>query len=53
MTFKEEISQGIPLNLPEHPGFEAQVNHAPKRKAILSDSEKKLALQILIFLLVN
>lgn len=45
MTFKEELSQGIPLHLPEHPGFDAQVNHAPKRKAILSGSEKKLALK--------
>ncbi len=44
MTFKEEITQGIPVDLPEHPGFDAQVNHAPKRKAILTDSEKKLAL---------
>jgi urocanate hydratase len=45
MTFKEELSQGIPLHLPEHPGFDAQVNHAPKRKAILSGPEKKLALK--------
>ena len=45
MTFKEEITQGIPLHLPEHPGFDVQINHAPKRKAILSDPEKKLALQ--------
>ena len=45
MTFKEEISQGIPSHFPEHPGFDAQVNHAPKRKAILSEPEKKLALK--------
>jgi len=36
MTFKEEIIQGIPVHLPEHPGFDAQVNHAPKRKIAIA-----------------
>lgn len=45
MTFKEEILQGIPKALPDPKLFDDQVNHAPKRKDILSDTEKKLALK--------
>ena len=45
MTFKEQILQGIPNELPPVKTYETQINHAPKRKEILSDAEKKLALQ--------
>lgn len=45
MTFKEQIQQGIPSTLPLLKPFEANINHAPKRKEILSDEEKKLALR--------
>lgn len=45
MTFQEQILQGIPAVLPNPKPFEPQINHAPKRKEILSDEEKKLALQ--------
>lgn len=45
MTFKEEIQQGIPSVLPDPKPFETEINHAPKRKEILSDEEKKLALK--------
>lgn len=45
MTFKEEILQGIPKVLPQPKLFDDQVNHAPKRKDLLSDAEKKLALK--------
>lgn len=45
MTFKEEIQQGIPEKLPEKKPYDTSVNHAPKRKDILTDSEKKLALR--------
>ena len=45
MTFQEQISQGIPQHLPQHPGMDATVNHAPKRKDILSPEEKKLAIR--------
>jgi hypothetical protein len=41
MTFKEQIQQGIPSVLPQPKPFEANINHAPKRKEILSDEEKK------------
>ena len=44
-NFKNLISQGIPSTLPSPSIFDFEVNHAPKRKAILSQDEKKLALR--------
>ncbi len=45
MTFKEEILQGIPEVMPEAKPYDKEINHAPKRKDILSEDEKKLALR--------
>ena len=45
MTFKEEILQGIPAGLPEAKPYDKDINHAPKRKDILSQEEKVLALK--------
>ncbi len=45
MTFSEEIIQGIPDQLPEPKPFDPAINHAPKRKEILSSHEKELALR--------
>ena len=45
MTFQDQIKEGIPTVLPEPKKFETEINHAPKRKEILSDDEKKLALR--------
>jgi urocanate hydratase len=45
MTFQEQIQQGIPSILPQPKPYEANINHAPKRKEILSDDEKKLAIR--------
>src|SRR6478609_7734623 len=45
MTFQEQIQQGIPSILPQPKPYEANINHAPKRKEILSADEKKLALR--------
>ena len=45
MTFQEQIQQGIPSLLPRPKAYEAVINHAPKRKDILSPEEKKLALR--------
>jgi urocanate hydratase len=45
MTFQEHIQQGIPKVLPQKKGYALEINHAPKRKEILSDDEKKLALR--------
>lgn len=43
LSFQDQIRQGIPDQLPALKPFDANVSHAPKRKAILSQSEKKLA----------
>jgi urocanate hydratase len=45
MTFKEQIVEGIPSVLPNPKPYEAEINHAPKRKEILTEEEKKLALK--------
>ena len=45
MTFQEQILQGIPSVLPNPKPYETEINHAPNRKEILSDEEKKLALK--------
>ena len=45
MTFQEQILQGIPSVLPNIKPYDTEINHAPKRKEILSDEEKKLALK--------
>ena len=45
MTFQEQIKEGIPSVLPQPKRFETEINHAPKRKEILSAEEKKLALR--------
>lgn len=43
--FQKDITQGIPSSIPQSPAFEEGINHAPKRKQILSDEERKLALK--------
>ena len=45
MTFKQQIQIGIPNIIPPKKQYDLAVNHAPKRKEILSDDEKKLALR--------
>ncbi|MGS2739923.1 urocanate hydratase [Sinomicrobium sp. M5D2P17] len=45
MTFQEQISVGIPMELPATQTYDPGVNHAPKRKDILTLKEKKLALR--------
>ena len=45
MNFKEEILQGIPAQLPNPKNYDLEVNHAPKRKKILSEVEEVLALK--------
>ncbi|MGJ8547848.1 urocanate hydratase [Winogradskyella wichelsiae] len=44
-SFKDQILEGIPNILPEPKPYDASINHAPKRKAILSAEEEKLALR--------
>jgi len=43
--FQRAILQGIPENIPSPKPWEHDVNHAPKRKQILSLSEKRLAVK--------
>ncbi len=43
--FRKDILRGIPDELPEPYVYDPNVNHAPKRKDILSPEEKKLALR--------
>lgn len=43
--FQQHILQGIPSQLPSAKTYEVNINHAPKRKAILNNEEKKLAIQ--------
>lgn len=45
MTFKEQILEGIPSQLPKAKPYDLSINHAPKRKAILSEEEQILALR--------
>ncbi|KAA3618436.1 MAG: urocanate hydratase [Calditrichaeota bacterium] len=45
MTFKDQIRQGIPKELPEKIAYPADANAAPKRKDILSIEEKQLAVR--------
>ena len=45
MTFKEQIQQGIPRELPARRIYLEGVNRAPKRKNILSKEEKQLAIR--------
>lgn len=45
LDFKQTILQGIPNELPQKKEYDTSINHAPKRKDILSAEEKKLALQ--------
>ena len=43
LSWQEEILEGIPSYLPEAKPYDPEVNHAPKRKDILSRKEKALA----------
>jgi urocanate hydratase len=45
MNFKDAIRQGIPAQLPTPKPYNSSVNHAPRRKDILTADEKKLALR--------
>src|SRR5665647_1556115 len=43
--FKTQIREGIPEHLPELKTYDPAVNHAPRRRDILTTGEKKLALR--------
>ena len=39
------IREGLPSKLPNHPGLDASVDHAPVRKQVLSSKEERLAIE--------
>src|SRR6056297_2600641 len=43
--FQQLIQEGIPSELPPKKAYDSHINHAPKRKEILTEKEKKLALR--------
>ena len=43
--FQEEILAGIPAQLPEAKPYDSKINHAPRRKDILTPEQKVLALK--------
>jgi urocanate hydratase len=43
--FQNDIRGGIPMPLPSPQSYDTSVNHAPKRKDILTPAEKELALR--------
>ena len=43
--FQKQVLEGIPANLPDAKPYDNNINHAPRRKDILSSDEKKLALR--------
>jgi urocanate hydratase len=45
LSFKEQIQQGIPDQLPHIKSYNTSISHAPKRRDILSVEEKKLAVR--------
>lgn len=45
LSFKDLVLQGIPSELPEFKSHDPNINHAPKRKDILSVEDKKLAIR--------
>jgi urocanate hydratase len=44
-SFQKAVLEGIPEELPQPKPWDKNVNHAPKRKDILSQEEKKLAIK--------
>ena len=43
--FQKDIQEGIPNQLPELQEYDSSVNHAPRRKDILTPEQKRLALR--------
>ena len=42
---RTHLAEGIPDAMPQHPGMDASVDHAPKRRQVLTPKEKQLALR--------
>lgn len=44
-ALRASLTEGIPNALPDHPGIDRFVDHAPKRRDVLTTVEKRLALK--------
>ncbi len=44
-SFRESIKEGIPLKLPPKKEFDNTISHAPRRKDILREQDKRLAIK--------
>lgn len=44
-TFRQQVLEGIPTGLPGPATYDESLNHAPRRKDVLSVAEKKLAVR--------
>lgn len=44
-AFHQQILEGVPAEIPAKKEWDPQINHAPKRKQILNEEEKKLAIR--------
>jgi len=44
IMIRGHLSEGIPDVIPHHPGIDPDVDHAPSRRDILTDDEKRLSL---------
>ena len=42
---RASVLEGIPAELPPHPGVDLTVDHAPNRRQILTPAEKRLAIR--------
>ena len=45
LVLRRCLQEGIPSDLPVHPGLDTSVDHAPNRRKVLNDNEKILALK--------
>ena len=45
IEFQQAIKQGIPSELPDPKPYDTDINHAPPRRNILTDGEKRLAVR--------
>ncbi|MBS3806261.1 MAG: urocanate hydratase [Bacteroidales bacterium] len=43
--FQKAVLEGIPYELPEHKPYDRNINHAPRRKDLLTKEQKRLALK--------
>ena len=44
-SFRQQVLQGIPAEVPDPKPYDPSVNHAPRRKDVLTREEKKLAVK--------